>query len=379
MVRTNKYGLKTRAENKSQKGLWSMMQAHTKLSIWKRGMAVALLVWGPGWGLAQAAAPARTAAPKAAVAPQPVCSPTLAAPTAQELAQLQRQARDRGMLWKLEHDGRTSWLYGTIHVNKREWFMPGPRTVQALQGVDRLALELNLLDPAVVQALTEGLRARDGAPPLPPALQQRLDRQLQAACMPEALAPLRPEAQLVTLLTLIGRHQGLDPQLGVDLVLAGAAHARGLPVIGLETPETQLRELVSDDPAEVQRSVASGLQQLERGDAAQQLARLAQAWADGDMRPLETYPRWCNCLNTAAERADYARLIDGRNPGMASAIAQQLRAGHTLFVAVGAMHMVGPQGLPALLRAQGFGVQRVPLGTASRAAVEPAPKPTPAQ
>ena len=225
-------------------------------------------------------------------------------------------------------------------------------------------------------------RARDGAPPLPPALQQRLDRQLQAACMPEALAPLRPEAQLVTLLTLIGRHQGLDPQLGVDLVLAGAAHARGLPVIGLETPETQLRELVSDDPAEVQRSVASGLQQLERGDAAQQLARLAQAWADGDMRPLETYPRWCNCLNTAAERADYARLIDGRNPGMASAIAQQLRAGHTLFVAVGALHMVGPQGLPALLRAQGFGVQRVPLGSAaaaSRAAVESVPKPAPAQ
>ena len=215
----------------------------------------------------------------------------------------------------------------------------------------------------MLQALTEGLRARKGAPPLPPALQQRLDRQLQAACMPEALAPLRPEAQLVTLLTMVGRHQGLDPQLGVDLVLAGAAHAQGKPVIGLETPETQLRELVSDDPAEVQRSVDSGLRQLERADAPQQLARLVQAWADGDVRQLERYPQWCNCLNTAEERADYARLIDGRNPGMARAVAEQLRAGHTLFVAVGAMHLVGPQGLPALLAAQGFDVQPVAWGS----------------
>jgi uncharacterized protein YbaP (TraB family) len=92
----------------------------------------------------------------------------------------------------------------------------------------------------------------------------------------------------VTLLTMVGRHQGLDPQLGVDLVLAGAAHAQGKPVIGLETPETQLRELVSDDPAEVQRSVDSGLRQLERGCAT--TGALVQAWADGDVRQLERYP-----------------------------------------------------------------------------------------
>ena len=344
-----------------------MLQAHEKLLNWKRGLLAALLVWGAGWGPAQAAE--TQAQPPAA--PAQACPPTQAQPTPQELMQLQRQARDRGMLWKLEHDGRTSWLYGTIHVNKREWVMPGPRTIRALMGTDRLALELNLLDPAVLQALAAGLRARDGAPPLPAALQQRLDRQLQAACMPEALAPLRPEAQLVTLLTLIGRDQGLDPQLGVDLVLAGAAHAQGKPVMGLETPETQLRELVSDDPAEVQRSVEAGLRQLERGDAPQQLARLAQAWADGDVRQLERYPEWCDCLNTEDERANYARLIDGRNPGMATAIAAQLRAGHTLFVAVGAMHMIGPQGLPALLAAQGFRVQPVALSHSTPGAQSP--------
>jgi hypothetical protein len=67
--------------------------------------------------------------------------------------------------------------------------MPGPRTIRALMGVDRLALELNLLDPAVLQALTEGLRARKGtaaaagaaATPGPPAA-GRLHAEALARC-----------------------------------------------------------------------------------------------------------------------------------------------------------------------------------------------------
>jgi uncharacterized protein YbaP (TraB family) len=190
---------------------------------------------------------------------------------------------------------------------------------------------------------------------------------LRAACAPASVAALRPEAQVITLLTLVGRSQGLEPQLGVDLALAGIALALGKPMVGLETPATQLR-VMFDQSAEVEQSVASGLQQLERGDAAEQLLRLTQAWAAGDVHMLETYPQWCNCLDTEAERQLYARVMDGRNPGMAEAIARQLRQGHSLFVAVGALHLVGPQGLPALLAAQGFQVQPVVLGTVPAAA-----------
>jgi uncharacterized protein YbaP (TraB family) len=89
---------------------------------------------------------------------------------------------------------------------------------------------------------------------------------------------------------------------------------------------------------------------------------------------LETYPQWCNCLGTEAERQLYARVVDGRNPGMAEAIARQLRQGRSLFVAVGALHLVGPQGLPALLAAQGFQVQPVALGAAAAAAETKTPE-----
>lgn len=345
---------------------------HGQLSKYKQSgvrWGAALALCGAAWALplvpSWAQGPQDKAPPAATAATTTtgtLCPPVAAMPSPAVLQQLASLARDRGLLWKLEHQGRTSWLYGTIHVNQQAWMLPGPTLMHALRSSDRLALELNLLDPAVLQALAQGLRAQPGAAPLPAGLQQRLAQQMEAACAGDQLNALRPEAQIITLLTWVGRPLGLDPQFGVDLVLAGAAQALGKPVLGLEAPATQLRELVSDDPATVQRSVESGLEQLEKGAAPQQLLRLAQAWAAGDAAELAAYPQWCDCLNTDAERADYARLVDGRNPAMADAIAQQLRSGQRLLVAVGALHLIGPQGLPALLAAQGFAVQPVPLG-----------------
>lgn len=63
-------------------------------------------------------------------------------------------------------------------------------------------------------------------------------------------------------------------------------------------------------------------------------------------------------MNTPAARAAYARLVDGRNPGMVDAI-ERLHADASVFAAVGALHMAGPQRLPALLKARGFVVRRV--------------------
>lgn len=289
------------------------------------------------------------------------CPPVARMPAPAQLQALLRDARDRGVLWRVEHEGRTSWLYGTVHVARVGWSVPGPTVMAALRASDSLALELNLLDPAVMKVLQQGLQARPDAPPLPEDLASRLQSQLRAACAAPALDSLRPDAQVMSLMALAGRRAGLDPAYGIDASLAGTAMALGKPVIGLETPERQLRELVSDDPERVIQSVKTGLGQLERGSAGSLLTRITQAWADGRLNLLETLPEWCDCVDSEAERADYERSIYGRNPGIAQAMAQQLRAGRSIFTAVGSLHMVGPIGLPALLQAEGFKVQRVPL------------------
>lgn len=312
------------------------------------------------WAAPSMAAPAdaASAAPPAS-ASAAACPPQARLPAPAELQTLARQARNHGLLWRVRRDGRTSWLYGTIHVGRLEWLMPGPAVVQAVKAADSLALELDITDPAVLQQLGEGLRERPGAASLPTALAQRLARQRKAACADDNVAAMRPEAQLMALQSLVGRARGLDPSYGVDLVLAGTARSMGKQVVGLETPALQLRELFSDDPAAIEKSLADGLGQLESGQSLAMMETLAALWEKGDADKLARFPSWCGCLETESERAEYRRIVEGRNPGMAEGIDALMAQGKTVFAAVGALHLIGPRGLPALLAARGYEVERV--------------------
>jgi hypothetical protein len=66
-------------------------------------------------------------------------------------------------------------------------------------------------------------------------------------------------------------------------------------------------------------------------------------------------------MDTAAERRLFQRILFDRNPPMAERLVALHGAGTRFFAAVGALHMIGPQGLPELLRARGFDVQRIPF------------------
>ena len=89
-------------------------------------------------------------------APQPLTSENLSAGI--------RTAKDHGFLWRVTKDGRSSYLYGTIHAARAEWMYPGPVTLDALQRSDTLALELDVLDPRrPAPARGEHRRAEEGA------------------------------------------------------------------------------------------------------------------------------------------------------------------------------------------------------------------------
>lgn len=287
------------------------------------------------------------------------CPPEARTPTPAQRQAFERSARDRGFLWRISKDGHSSYLFGTIHVAKIDWSHPGPQVMRALQAVDTLALELDPLDPDIQRRLLAAIAAQHRAV-LPAALAQRLQRQLQAECVPaQALASFTPELQLSALLTMIGRRDGLDPAYGIDNFLAGAGRKLNKSVVSLETPEMQLQALAMPTQQESLDFIKDNLPDLERGTARSQLLRLAQAWANGDLDTIESYKSWCDCLKTPAERAMLKRILDDRNPAMAIAIDALHGAGKRVFSAVGSLHMVGPNGLPALLAQRGYQVDRV--------------------
>jgi uncharacterized protein len=285
------------------------------------------------------------------------CPPQATAPTPQQIQAAQAQARDRGFLWRVSKDGRTHHLFGTIHVGKLEWAFPGARLRAALADAQTVAFELDPLDPAVQSSLRT---AGAGSAALPAALDAQLKREIQRACLPaQALAGLHPMMQAMTAVMVDAARDGLQVAYGQEFMLAGAATARNLRTVSLETPERQLAAIIPNDPAQAERYLAATLDQLQSGLGRQVLLRMAAAWERGDLQEIENYERWCDCVKTDADRAMLAALNDERNPALADRIEALHGEGQRLFVAVGALHMTGPKALPALLKARGFRVERV--------------------
>jgi uncharacterized protein len=287
------------------------------------------------------------------------CPPQATAPTPQQVQDAQAKAKDRGFLWRVTKDGRTHHLFGTIHVGKLEWAFPGAKLRAALADAQTVAFELDPLDPAVQSSLRTAGAAGSSAK-LPAALDEQLRREIQRACLPaQALAGLHPMMQAMTAMMVDAARDGLHVAYGQEFVLAGAARARKLRTVSLETAERQLAAIIPSDPAQAERTLASTLLQMQSGLGRRVLLRMAAAWERGDLQEIEEYERWCDCVKTDDDRAMLAALNDERNPAMAERIEALHGEGQRLLVAVGALHMTGPKALPALLKARGFHVERV--------------------
>ncbi|KAF1046082.1 TraB/GumN family protein [Xylophilus sp.] len=282
------------------------------------------------------------------------------APVAPDAAALRRQAAaaiDRGFLWRIEKNGRSSYLYGTQHVGRADWMVPGPRIRAALDASRVLALELDPTDADTQRRLAAEIARHPAA--WPAALRPRVDAQLRRLCLPE---PLRDAMHPLLLLAVMQmqalRYQQLYAEFSSESILVQWAKVRRWPVKALETPESQMQALLgSADVSD--EAVAEGLEVLDDARAQEVAATLTAVWSSADISRLADYRSWCECERTDLERAQMRALLDGRNPALADGIAALHAQGEPVFAAVGALHMIGPQGLPALLEARGFRV--VPL------------------
>jgi hypothetical protein len=296
-----------------------------------------------------------------AVASKPAaCPPPEQIPTPEQLQAGVKTMRDRGFLWRIRKDGRTSHLYGTIHIGRLEWAFLGKTVLDALRDADVLALELDLSDPQIKASITRSAGAATPDFTLPAAVRERLDRQFAAACLPsESLATLHPVMQAVTLTLLASRWDGLYAGFGQEFALAGAARTLQRQVVSLETLAAQMQALVPNDRRRALALLERMLDELESDRVRPRFLRMSAAWERGDLTELESYEQWCDCVRDEDDRLLMKRLNDDRNQKLADGIDALHRQGKKVFAAIGALHMTGPQALPRLLAERGFVVERV--------------------
>ncbi|WP_348943709.1 TraB/GumN family protein [Chitinibacter sp. FCG-7] len=286
------------------------------------------------------------------------CPPAAELPTPEHMPALLQSAKDRGFLWKISKQGQDSWLYGTIHANRLEGMLPGPQTRQALQQSDVIALELNLADPATITQIMA--LSKRGAGRVPAQFLPRLKAQLNKNCLPlELIGQQHPSLLFSSIMLTDARHDGIEPAFGSEIMLLGLAQGSNKPVIALETPKEQMGAMLGEGDKILPEQFEAGLALLESGQGRAQVVKMVDVWNRSDLAVFENYRQWCQCVETAADRAMMKRINDDRNVVIAQRIAQQYRQGQTMFIAVGSLHMVGKTGLPSLLKQHGFTVERV--------------------
>lgn len=267
---------------------------------------------------------------------------------------------DRGLLWRLGRPGvAPSHLYGTVHLDAPALLDFAAPVRAALSAARVLVLELQD-DPQSALQFEQAARL-DGALTLRGLLGEAAFAQVAAlltsryAMPPRVADRLKPWAAFLAL----GQPPRRQGEV-VDSALKRLALAQGLALAPLERIEDQIAALDAVP-------LASQLALLEliarRHDAALAAAEaLVPLYLAEDLAGMRRLDR--ALADTAPARAAldalHSQLLHRRNARMVEGMLPQLREGRA-FVAMGALHLHGRDGLPARLRRLGWTARRIPL------------------
>ena len=265
----------------------------------------------------------------------------------------------RTLLFRVDVAGRPpSWVYGTMHTNDVRVTRLPSAVAAALAASRHFAAEILLLqaDPSAFFAAAQfddGRRLTDHFDDA--ALAQVRAALGAAAPSPEAFVRLKPWA----LLLLLAQPQAAAGGPTLDEVLLDEARRRRMAAVGLELPDEQVAALdaipLASQVALVRWTLA------HRAELEADHERAVQAWLRGDLAALAALAAAPGRRNPAVAphfAALTKHLVVDRSAQMAHRLFVPLREGR-VFVAVGALHLHGDRGLPALIRAQGRRVTRV--------------------
>lgn len=256
-------------------------------------------------------------------------------------------------LWEVRDDaGKTrGWLFGTIHLLPKGTEWRTRRLDDAIEGAGLLVVEVRDLDPEAVAPAFAALAQRCQCPPLaerlPAADRPRLVEALAGSGM--ARGALDKAETWAAALTLASAASAGGNGPGADVAVL--ADFRGRPVVELEGAARQFA--IFDRLPEI--SQRRMLREVVADNQEQSAEALARAWLEGDETRIAAETQ----QGMMADPVIYAALLEGRNEAWLQRIAPLLASGRRPFVAVGAAHVVGPDGLATRLQAQGFKVRRI--------------------
>jgi len=269
-------------------------------------------------------------------------------------------AGDKHFLWRVSKGDAVIYMAGSIHVLRpRDYPLPDilESTFKASAGLVE-EIDLSQFDPesAQLQMMQMGSypQGQSLATQLPPELYRRVTELAKEQKVDMTmLDPMRPWLASIVLLDNQLTKEGFDATSGVDMHFADEAEALHKPVTGLETAQFQLG-MLAKLPDQAQQAML--VQSLEdSADADKQMQAMMDAWRRGDVALLDK--------QLQAEFGPYPDIYQAilvkRNHSWVPKLESLASSGRQYFVVVGALHLVGPDGVLTSLEKDGYKIEQL--------------------
>ncbi len=267
------------------------------------------------------------------------------------------------LLWKVSDADNAIYLLGSFHLLKEDDYPLSTDVDAAFADVARVVFEVSPEELAS-ESTASGFLAAANLPDdhtlsdvLSPRLREKLHRLLarQGGSL-DQVNHYSPWFVNLSLMLGLSHSLGFNPELGLDQHLMHRAAQSGKPTAGLETVADQLRALADSPMAEQVIGLADFLDRPQEMPG--ELSDLHQAWRDGDVERLDRVAR----VDMMAKTPRSYQLINvERNEAWLPQLRWMLDAPgqDNALVVVGALHLLGEDGVIALLARQGYSVERI--------------------
>lgn len=272
-------------------------------------------------------------------------------------------------MWQVDGAQNRLYLLGSVHLLRADDH-PLPSIIDtAYADAETIVMELDMddIDPVAAQQQVRKLGLLPDGQSLGKLMGPRLYARA-AALAGDVDVPLamlertEPWLAAMTVEQLMLARIGFNPEYGIEQYLTAKASADGKPVIGLETVRQQL-EFLDGMSLEAQRALL--LESLEASAGIEQtMDDLVRAWRFGDI----AYLRSEMLADMQAYPELHRAIVVERNRNWVAAIERFAGAQDDYLIVVGALHLIGEDGVPALLKERGYEVVQMhePLEPASQ-------------
>lgn len=272
----------------------------------------------------------------------------------------------RGTLYRVRdlQQGHTAYLFGTVHVGQTAFYPLEPEVTKALNQAGKLVLEVDIRNADAMQQAF----VKYGMYPADQTLAQnisddtltKLKRALKNVGVTyDQVAQIKPWMVANLLLIKELELHGYPAEQGIEMYFLSQAKQQGKNVGELETAGYQLSLFDSMAPQQQEIYLRESMADLANGSTLKKSLRLLNAWRNADSKELLRSFRELQTEKSATASFEQKVLVDGRNPSLTNKIEILLKQDKASFVAIGAFHLLGEKGVPALLQQRGYEVQKL--------------------